>query len=108
MTRRESLAKLLAEIRACRVCAPFLPHGVRPIIRASKTAKILIAAQAPGIRVHETGLSFNDPSGVRLRDWLGVDRAGDILRRDRLARRRGGEEVEDCVFDRRGHPTRPA
>jgi uracil-DNA glycosylase len=72
--RRENLDKLLAEIRACRVCAPFLPHGVRPIIRASKTAKLLIAAQAPGIRVHETGLSFNDPSGDRLRDWLGVDR----------------------------------
>ena len=74
MTRRESLSKLLAEIRACRVCEPYLPHGARPIIRASKTSKLLIAAQAPGIRVHETGLSFNDPSGDRLRDWLGVDR----------------------------------
>ena len=72
--RRENLTKLLAEIRACRVCAPYLPHGVRPIIRASKTAKLLIAAQAPGLRVHKTGQSFNDPSGDRLRDWLGVDR----------------------------------
>ena len=74
MTRRQRLAALLAEIRACRVCEPHLPHGARPIIRASATAKLLIAAQAPGIRVHETGLSFNDPSGDRLRAWLGIDR----------------------------------
>jgi uracil-DNA glycosylase len=72
--KRENLDTLLKEIRACRICAPHLPHGARPIIRASKTAKLLISAQAPGIRVHETGLSFNDPSGDRLRDWLGVDR----------------------------------
>ena len=71
---RENLDKLLAEIRACRICEAHLPHGARPIIRASKTARILISAQAPGIRVHETGLSFNDPSGDRLREWLGVDR----------------------------------
>ena len=72
-TARE-LSRLLSEIRACRVCAPYLPHGVRPIVRASMTAKLCIIAQAPGIRVHETGLSFNDPSGDRLRDWLGLDR----------------------------------
>jgi uracil-DNA glycosylase len=72
--KRESLDTLLKEIRACRICAPYLPLGPRPIIRASKTAKLLIAAQAPGIRVHETGLSFNDPSGDRLRAWLGIDR----------------------------------
>ena len=68
------LTSLLAEIRACRICAPYLPHGVRPIVRASATARLCIVAQAPGIRVHETGLSFNDPSGDRLRDWLGIDR----------------------------------
>ena len=72
--KRENLDTLLKEIRACRICAPYLPLGPRPIIRASKTAKLLIAAQAPGIRVHETGLSFNDPSGDRLRAWLGIDR----------------------------------
>ncbi len=70
----KKLETLLAEIRACRVCEAHLPHGVRPIIRASATARLCILAQAPGIRVHETGLSFNDPSGDRLRAWLGIDR----------------------------------
>jgi uracil-DNA glycosylase len=70
----DNLDNLLAEIRACRICEPYLPHGVRPIIRASMTARLCISAQAPGLRVHETGLSFNDPSGDRLRDWLGLDR----------------------------------
>jgi uracil-DNA glycosylase len=74
MKRKEDLDALLAEIRACRVCEVHLPHGARPIIRASNTARLCIAAQAPGIRVHETGLSFNDPSGDRLRAWLGIDR----------------------------------
>jgi uracil-DNA glycosylase len=74
MRARENLDQLLGEIRACRICAAHLPHGVRPIIRASATARLRIIAQAPGIRVHETGLSFNDPSGDRLRDWLAVDR----------------------------------
>ncbi len=68
------LSKLLAEIRACRICAPHLPHGANPVIRASARARLCIVAQAPGIRVHETGISFNDPSGDRLRDWMGVDR----------------------------------
>ncbi len=74
MKRDKKLEALLAEIRACRVCEAHLPHGVRPIIRASATVKLCILAQAPGIRVHETGLSFNDPSGDRLRAWLGIDR----------------------------------
>jgi len=68
------LAKLLADIRACRICAKELTHGVRPIIHASYDARICIVAQAPGIRVHETGISFNDPSGDRLRDWMGIGR----------------------------------
>jgi uracil-DNA glycosylase len=69
-----ALPALLTEIRACRICAPYLKLGPRPILRASATAKLCIIAQAPGIRVHETGLSFNDPSGDRLRDWLKLDR----------------------------------
>jgi len=72
LKKPNDLPALLAEIRACRICERYIEP--RPIIRASKTAKICIIAQAPGIRVHETGLSFNDPSGDRLRDWLGVDR----------------------------------
>lgn len=71
----DQVSKLLREIRACRLCAAHLPHGVRPVIHASAEAKICIIAQAPGIRVHETGISFNDPSGDRLREWMGVDRA---------------------------------
>src|SRR5512142_1469691 len=70
----QSVARLLREIRACRICEPYLPHGVRPVIHASAESKICIFAQAPGIRVHETGISFNDPSGDRLREWMGIDR----------------------------------
>jgi uracil-DNA glycosylase len=70
----EELDRLLEEIRACRVCADHLPHGVRPVLRASATARLAIISQAPGIRVHKTGLSFNDPSGDRLRSWMAIDR----------------------------------
>jgi uracil-DNA glycosylase len=68
------LSHVLKEIRACRICEAHLPHGPKPILRASSTAKLCIIAQAPGVRVHETGLSFNDPSGDRLRGWLAIDR----------------------------------
>ena len=68
------LAQTLADLRACRHCADHLPLWPRPIIRASSSARLLIISQAPGTRVHETGLSFNDRSGDRLRDWLGLDR----------------------------------
>ena len=68
------LARLAAEIRACRVCATHLPLGPRPVFRASTTARLLIASQAPGTAVHATGISFNDPSGDRLRAWLQMDR----------------------------------
>lgn len=70
----DPLASLLAEIRACRICEGHLPHGVRPVLRASMTAKICVVGQAPGIRVHNTGIPFNDPSGDRLREWMGIDR----------------------------------
>lgn len=66
----------MGEIRACTRCAATLPLEPRPVIRASPTARLLIISQAPGTRVHETGLSFNDRSGDRLRSWLGLDRAG--------------------------------
>lgn len=78
LTRAEQpseLDALLAQIRACRICAAHLPHGPRPVLHVSATAKLCIVSQAPGVRVHETGLSFNDASGDRLRDWMGVDRA---------------------------------
>ena len=68
------LDRLFAEIRACTLCAPHLPLGPRPVVRGRASARLLILSQAPGTRVHETGLTFNDPSGDRLRDWLGLDR----------------------------------
>lgn len=68
------LAALLAEARACRVCARHLPLGPRPVLRASVSARLLIMGQAPGTRVHETGIPWNDRSGDRLRDWLRLDR----------------------------------
>lgn len=70
-----TLEELLAEARACRRCEGRLPLGPRPVIRARTTARILIVGQAPGTRVHETGVPFNDRSGDRLREWLGVDSA---------------------------------
>lgn len=70
----ESFEALLKRIRGCRVCEPSLPEGPRPVVQASESAKLLIVGQAPGRRVHQTGLPFNDPSGDRLRGWLGIDR----------------------------------
>lgn len=71
----EDFEALLGGIRACRICEAHLPLGPRPVLQVSPTARLLIAGQAPGRRVHETGIPFNDPSGDRLRAWLGVDRA---------------------------------
>jgi uracil-DNA glycosylase len=68
------LDALLTEIRACRACANDLPHEPRPVIRVSTATRLLICGQAPGRRVHESGLPFDDASGDRLRGWLGVDR----------------------------------
>jgi len=70
----ESLETVLREARACRVCAPHLPLGPRPVLRAAAGARVLIVGQAPGTRVHHTGIPWNDPSGDRLRQWLAVDR----------------------------------
>jgi uracil-DNA glycosylase len=68
------LQVLLTEIHECRYCAAHLPQTPRPILRAQTTARLLIVGQAPGIRVHTTGIPWNDPSGDRLRDWLQMDR----------------------------------
>jgi uracil-DNA glycosylase len=68
------LNKLLGEVRACQYCREHLPLGPRPVLAAHASAKVLIAGQAPGTRVHETGVPWNDPSGDRLREWMGVDR----------------------------------
>jgi len=68
------LDALVAEIRACRVCAQVLPHEPRPIVWVHPDARILIVGQAPGRRVHESGVPWNDPSGDRLRDWMDLGR----------------------------------
>lgn len=72
--RAKKLITLLGEVRACTVCAQYLPLGPRPVLRASSTAKILIVGQAPGRKVHESGIPWNDPSGDLLRVWLGVSK----------------------------------
>ena len=68
------LEDLIADIAACRACAGELPHEPRPVTRVFPQTRLLICGQAPGRRVHESGLPFDDRSGDRLRDWLGVDR----------------------------------
>jgi uracil-DNA glycosylase len=68
------LEALAAEIRACTICARHLAHGVRPVLRISPTARICVAGQAPGLRVHQSGVPYDDRSGDRLREWLGTSR----------------------------------
>lgn len=68
------LDQVLADARACRLCEKHLPLRPKPVLRASATARLLIVGQAPGTRVHATGLPWNDASGDRLRAWMGVDR----------------------------------
>ncbi len=70
--QEEELAALLDAVRHCRACAPSLPLGSRPVLRAATSARLLIIGQAPGTRVHQTGIPWNDPSGERLRFWLGI------------------------------------
>lgn len=66
--------ELLESVKGCRLCEEFLPLGPRPIVQLDPQATILIAGQAPGRRVHESGVPFDDPSGDRLREWLGFSR----------------------------------
>ena len=63
----------MAQARACRICEAHLPLGPRPVLRAHPDARVLIVGQAPGTKVHESGIPWNDPSGDRLRTWLNVD-----------------------------------
>lgn len=69
-----ALAAILRDARGCDLCAAHLPLGPRPVLRASVTARVLIVGQAPGTKVHATGIPWNDPSGDKLREWLGLDR----------------------------------
>ncbi len=74
MSGSPSLARVAREARACRLCADALPLGPRPVFHVGRRARLLIVGQAPGRRVHETGISWNDPSGDTLRAWLGIGR----------------------------------
>jgi uracil-DNA glycosylase len=68
------LDALLTRIRACRLCEAALPLGPNPVLRAQASARLLIVGQAPGVKVHESSIPWNDASGIRLRHWLGLDR----------------------------------
>ncbi|KAA3644422.1 MAG: uracil-DNA glycosylase family protein [Proteobacteria bacterium] len=68
------MQSLLGQIRQCRVCEAYLPLGPRPVVQASSQSRILIIGQAPGSKVHKTGIPWNDPSGDELRRWLNIDR----------------------------------
>jgi len=68
-------ARLVNEVRACRLCESHLPLGPRPVLQVQSGAQILIAGQAPGSKVHQSGVPFDDASGDRLRDWMGIDKA---------------------------------
>lgn len=74
-TKQDKLGfkKLLSEVRACRLCAEHLPLGPRPVLQLDPKARILIVGQAPGRKVHESGIAFDDASGNRLREWMGID-----------------------------------
>jgi uracil-DNA glycosylase len=70
-----TLAGLLTAVRQCRACEQHLPLGPRPVLQVGEGARILIVGQAPGTRVHASGIPWDDPSGVRLRAWMGIDAA---------------------------------
>jgi uracil-DNA glycosylase len=72
LKRETALHALLADVRACRACGDILPMGPRPVLQMSATARVLIAGQAPGTKAHASGIPFSDPSGERLRAWMGV------------------------------------
>lgn len=70
-----ALDTLLTEVRACRLCEHHLPLGPRPVLVAHRQARILVVGQAPGTKVHQSGIPFDDASGERLRQWMGLDRS---------------------------------
>ncbi len=75
MSRNSALERLCSEARACRICERHLPLGPKPVFLVGAGARLMIVGQAPGRRVHQTGIPWNDPSGDNLRAWLALDRA---------------------------------
>ncbi|MGH8750167.1 MAG: uracil-DNA glycosylase family protein [Burkholderiales bacterium] len=74
ISRAKKFERLLREVRACKVCKAHLPNPPKPILLAGHSAKLMIVGQAPGRRVHESGIPWNDPSGDTLREWLKLER----------------------------------
>ena len=74
MAHSRKLIALVKKVEACEVCAHELPFEPNPVVRPSSNAKILITGQAPGTKVHQTNIPWNDPSGDKLREWMGIDR----------------------------------
>src|SRR5690606_35054494 len=70
--QRTSVDSLIKDIRQCRLCAKSLPDKPKPIVSFSASAKVLLVGQAPGIKAHESSKPWNDASGIRLRDWMGI------------------------------------
>ncbi|MGH1484790.1 MAG: uracil-DNA glycosylase family protein [Cellvibrionaceae bacterium] len=71
--RNNKLTVITSDVKKCTLCKDSLPLGLRPVLQVDHKAKILIAGQAPGIKVHKSGIPFDDPSGERLREWMGID-----------------------------------
>lgn len=71
---KNKLNHVIKEVRNCRICEAHLPLGPRPIVHMSSTARLMIIGQAPGLKVHESGIPWNDASGDRLRDWIGLSK----------------------------------
>ena len=69
----ETLDRLLNDVRLCAVCAARLPLGPRPVVQMSREARVLVIGQAPGSKVHASGIPWSDASGARLREWMGID-----------------------------------
>lgn len=71
----QDIFQLITEVQSCKICEPDLKDGVRPVLQVNSQARVLIAGQAPGSKVHATGIPFDDPSGDRLRKWMGIDKS---------------------------------
>ncbi len=81
----ENIEKLLKDVRSCRRCEAKLPLGPRPVLQYNPQASLLIVGQAPGRRVHESGRPFDDPSGMRLRQWLGITEKEFLMKKKSLS-----------------------
>ncbi|CAG9296030.1 uracil-DNA glycosylase family protein [Celerinatantimonas diazotrophica] len=73
-THQENLSDLLCQIKRCKLCDTYLPLGPHPILQVHQDARILIVGQAPGLKVHKSGVPWDDASGNRLRQWMGIDK----------------------------------